>query len=191
MGVEEKQMKAKNVGTINLSDKIIISDPGDDREYSGINKDIPMKSGEYQAVIVQRDEGEYGMCITALAVIHTDSIYEITSKTPNWELWSSTLVDSGMCGIFDDSIYPKSKYEGGTVGNPDSFYGECVNIKLAEPQYGILKNKSGVVSISGYGEGNFDLYCISSDHKNIAFIIDYDVANKWQIRDLIINSLKK
>ena len=79
----------------------------------------------------------------------------------------SVAVDSGQAGFFNEKFFSES--EKGDYDTPDSFYGECCGITLADEPYGVLENELGVVSSSGYGDGVYPLYVVlDSNGKVIA-----------------------
>ena len=158
-------------GVITLSGKVVVSDPCYDRGAWCMKTDFPVKPGRYYAFAVYSDEGKMGIRVAALALYHEDYI-----RMPlfDWQRIDCTIgVDSGQCGIFDDSAYPQTK------DHPDHepFYDECCKITLADSQAGILRSKQGVVSTSGYGDGTYALKTIAREGENVALMLDFDLVN--------------
>jgi len=98
------------------------------------------------------------------------------------EKWKNTNievgVDSGQCGIFQDSKYPEG--DTGEWGEKDSFYGKCCELTLGNENGGVLD--FGIVSSSGYGDGSYDCLIFSSNDKisaiRIIFISDENIEDE-------------
>lgn len=93
-------------------------------------------------------------------------------KTNMWKEHRNTApVDSGQCGIFDNSSYPK----GDTTGDyedKESFYGKAAKITMSKKGYGII-NKMGVVAQSGWGDGSYPIYTLTEKKKIVAVAIEF------------------
>ena len=79
-------------------------------------------------------------------------------------------VDSGQVLIIDpcyvDSEWKQNSKKG--TGLDDGTYGDCCRLTLSKKQGGVLKYKMGhkglgVVSSTGYGDGEYPVYAIISD----------------------------
>jgi hypothetical protein len=99
-------------------------------------------------------------------------------------------IDSGQCGIFDDTIYPADKKSRGKFDDKGSFYGECCQITLSKEKGGIMKNCKGLVSSSGFGDGIYD--CCDQGYKGerIALMVDYGLARKSTNTRALVDSWK-
>jgi len=173
---------SKCLGIVEFSGKVIVSDPCYDRETWCMQPDFPIKPGRYQVHATFSDEGRLGLRVAALAFYHEDFIQQAL-----WMEWQSAItsicVDSGQCGIFDDSIYPQSK------NHPDNqpFYEECCGITLTGDRAGILQSGMGALSSSGYGDGCYTLSVIEQDDENVALLLDFDLLKMRQLMMSLLN----
>jgi hypothetical protein len=168
--VTNNEISIIKTGAINLSDKIIISDPCYERGIWCAISDFEVMPGKYETFIVK-----YENRAAAVIAVHSDYIGTLNS---DWELYVGEIgVDSGQAGIFDDSIYPEKEEPKGKWDDEDSFYGECCKLTLSNAQGGILKNEKGVVSSSGYGDGRYELFCQCRENYRIALMIDFAVVD--------------
>jgi len=148
--------------------------------------DVDVKPGIYAAFIAKKDEKEFGARVAAVMAIHTDHLDSIKET---WEPYGCSVgVDSGQCGIFDDTIYPVDVESNGEYGDENTFYGECCKLTLGDNQGGILKTGNGVVSSSGYGDGSYEVFCQYHDGERIALMVDFDLAKNISIMRALIKS---
>ena len=90
-----------NAGCIELSGKVIVSDPCYDRTVWCMAADVAVKSGKYAVYIAKKDEKEFGTRVAAIMAVHEEYIESIKES---WEPYDCCIgVDSGQCGIFDDA----------------------------------------------------------------------------------------
>ena len=185
-------MDMKKLGTINLSGKVVVSDPCYDRDVWCMQDDIAVKAGNYHVYVSYSDEKEFGTRVAALAVVHTDHLDLLSDGHLNWNSVNGSIgVDSGQCGIFDDSIYPRGTKADEDAEVFDSFYQECCNITGSEEQGGILKSGKGVVTSSGFGDGGYELFSLSHKNETVALLVDYSVTTMRDImRALVAESSK-
>lgn len=175
-----------NAGCIELSEKVIVSDPCYDRSVWCMATDVAVKPGKYVVYIAKKDEKEFGTRVAVIMAVHEDYIKEIKE---DWETYDCCIgVDSGQCGIFDDDIYPKDEKSGGEYDDENSFYGECCKLTLGDSHFGLLRNGNGVVSSSGYGDGSYELFCQYYDGERIALMVDFNLDKNITIMKEIINS---
>jgi len=179
-----KANTVKNLGFIELSEKVVVSDPCYDRDTWCMVTDLAVKPGRYKASVISSDEGEWGVRISLLMLVHED---HIDSQLSKWEpVKGSVGVDSGQCGIFDDTIFPQAKDH----TDHEPFYDECCDITLKK-NVGILKNNKGFVSSSGYGDGSYELSAISKDGERVALMLDYDLVKKRDIMRILVDEHQK
>jgi len=167
---------SKCLDTVEFSGKVVVSDPCYDLGTWCAQADFPVKPGRYHAYAIYSNEGEYGVRVAGLLFCHVSLKQKVPSR--GWqEVASSIGVDSGQCGIFDDTIYPQSK------DHPDNepFYEECCGITLADSQVGILQSQKGAVSSSGYGDGCYGLSVVARKGENVALMLDYGLVNMRQL----------
>ena len=168
----------KDIGNIELSNSVIVSDPSYDRGTWCMIADLTIKPGKYKTWIVQSDEGEWGHRVAFLFLVHEGFALDQLS----WISESEQIgVDSGQCGIFDDSIYPQlndKNYE-------EAFYNECCSITLDELPAGALENNQGVVTSSGYGDGCYELFAASVNGERVALMVDFKLAKMNEIMKAI------
>jgi len=173
---------SKYLGVIEFAGKVVVSDPGYDRSAQCIQTDFPVKPGRYQVFVAFSDEGEFGQRVAALTLYHEDYMQQELGM--EWqEALTSIGVDSGQCGIFDDTIYPQSRE------HPDNrpFYEECCTITLTGDRTGILQSGKGAVSSSGYGDGCYTLSVIKRDGENIALLLDYDLVKMRRLMAALLH----
>ena len=175
-----EKMNKIELGWIDLSDKVVVSDPCYNRDTWCMRQDIPVLPGRYQVHIIMADEGEFGHRVASLVAVHEK--YPITHQK-QWRVVDEEIgVDSGQCGIFDDSAYPDLTDAAGR----EAFYDECCNITLSKKQAGILHNGKGALSSSGYGDGSYRLSGVSHRSEYVALMLDYSLASKRAIMELLV-----
>lgn len=171
-------------GIIELSGKVVASDPCYNRDVWCMTTDIAVKAGRYVTYIIKKDEKRFGVRVAAIMAVHEDYTESLVTE---WEPYGCFLgVDSGQCGIFDDTVYPQSGEDGGEYYDEKSFYGECCKLTLGRKQGGILKTRNGIVSSSGYGDGSYELLCQNHEGECIALMIDFDLEKHGRIMKEIL-----
>lgn len=132
------------------SNKLRVSDPCYDKETwcAGTIEDV--KNGEWEAHIKTINNR-----VAELSAYHTNIKKDTLKKLKWFEQEIEVGVDSGQCGIFDDSFYPEDK----NVDDEDNkFYNKCCNLTLKGVGVGVLD--FGVVSSSGWGDGTYACYTL-------------------------------
>jgi hypothetical protein len=173
-------------GFIELSGKVVVSDPVYDRSVWCMATDITVKPGTYLTYIVKKHDQKFGFKAAEIVAIHTDWV---ESEKEAWEPYDCCIgVDSGQCGIFDDSIYPANGISRGEFEDEDSFYGECCKLTLSDNQCGVLKSLKGVISSSGYGDGSYKLFCQYHGGERVALMVDFDLEKNNKIMQALANS---
>ena len=165
----------KELGVVEFSGKVVVSDPCYDRDVWCMKPDLPVLPGRYHVYAVYNDEKDWSVRVAALLFRH-----EGCNQVPfrGWKDIDAEIgVDSGQCGIFDDSIYPREK------DHPDHkpFYEECCDITLTDGQAGILQSGKGAVSSSGYGDGSYNLSVIEHNGVNVALLLDYGLVETGRV----------
>ena len=174
------KIKPETLGYVDLTGKTIVSDPCYGRDVWCMKRDLSVKPGQYKVNVVYSDEGDWGMRVAGIVLVHRD--YEGVSLT-RWVNDPADIgVDSGQCGIFDDSIYPISK----DGPEREAFYDECCKITLSNKQAGILLSGHGIVTSSGYGDGSYILKTISRKGENIALMVDFDLVRMNQMMKKLV-----
>ena len=86
--------------TIRLGEKVMVSDPcyGLNTWCQGVLENI--LPGNYECKVEYKDEGDWGIRVSAIEVTHEDYAYE-TFESQDFEVG----VDSGQAGIFDYDYY--------------------------------------------------------------------------------------
>ena len=169
----------KSLGTVELTGTVVVSDPCYDRDVWCMQTGSPVKPGRYEALALYSDEEDWGNRVANLVLVHED---HRGAPPKAWKPIESTIgVDSGQCGIFDDSIYPEEKDHTGR----DTFYDECCSITLAKGNAGILRNGKGVVSSSGYGDGSYELYAKSDGEQYVALMVDYCLLKMRKVMEIL------
>ena len=160
----------KKLGTFVTSTKLLrISDPCYDKKVwcAGTLKNCEV--GKWNSFLIYSDEGSWGNRVAENVAFFGDFVStELAEKflaEGNWKNSNISVgVDSGQCGIFDDSKYPDD--ETGEYGDDDSFYGKCCNLTLGNTQGGVID--FGAVSSTGYGDGSYDCLTLEKNGKIFA-----------------------
>ena len=176
--------------TIN-SGKIVLSDPCYEVPTwcQGIIENV--KNGKWVAEIeLLGNEDKYGKRIAYLWAYHLDSAIinpELKDKLQHYEGHPLPFVggvDSGQFGFFDSDTYRKDaaatdlpKYDFGADWTPkdedgEEWYRACCFLTLGEEMWGTLPN--GVVSISGFGDGSYQVNGIkNATGEYIGFVVEF------------------
>lgn len=175
------------LGTITLSERAVVSDPGYDRTVWCMNNNVQVKSGEYLSFAIKSDEDKFGDRVACIICIRSQSFTDLKKALrKNWSVVDTTIgVDSGQAGIFDNSVYPEGT-DVGEFGEPDTFYGECCEITLGDQSCGRLKNGKGIVSSSGFGDGSYELKALKEGDASIALMIDFGLTSKRKIMEALV-----
>ena len=157
---------------IKLGNKVLVSDPSYENGTwcTGIVENV--KEGNYITNVVYCEDSHpffYNR------VAELDTILEGVNKDfLNWEITEADIgVDSGQCGIYDyESV--KDIIGTGESDEKDTFYGQACQCTDVDEQYKEL-NGYGVVSRSGLGDGNYDLYIAKQDDQVVGIKVVYIV----------------
>ena len=166
---------------IKLNSKVVITDPCYGlKDYPNPSTNIVLenvKAGTYKTNIHYSDEGSWGTRVAALEIIHTDynPLNTESIEVVNLDLVEcigSVCVDSGQMGIYDYDYYKSVSTEDGVE---DKWYDDICNLTLSNKQSG-TKDDMCVVSSTGYGDGDYDVYIGTSNGEvvyiGIIFITD-------------------
>ncbi len=119
----------KVLDPIELSDKVVVSDPCYKRDVWCMGFLDNVLPGNYIPTIKYSDEDDWGVRVKMVMVERIGS-----KKVGKWEKQKFTVgVDSGQGGIFCDTIYPLG--ETGEYGDKNSFYGVCCDAFNGPEQY--------------------------------------------------------
>ena len=159
-----------NSGKLHITDPIL--------EYIPTNFfslwDLPCLNGKWLVKLKESNEGEYwGNRITDLIVYH-DSYDEYNTNYKEINKIKDIGTDTGKCGIYDSSIYPK-KDESEKFNN--------LNSKLLDESF-INVMEKGVICETGFGAGMYDIN-LKFEKKHLMYI------NIVFINDEIRNKIKK
>jgi len=149
-------------------------------------KDVAVKPGKYVVYTAMKDEKEFDMRVAFLMAVHADYAKSLNS---GWEPYECCVgIDSGQCGIFDDTVFPSDEASRSGYRNAKLFIDECSKLTLGKNQSGILKSRKGVVSVSGYGDDSYELLCQYHDGERVALMIDYTLEKNSAIIRELMNS---
>lgn len=151
-----------DLGEIELEEKVRITDPCYDLEVwcSGAVENV--LPGTYHAIVVKKDEREWGKRVHSLWILHEDYLDSEPKKRVKFEVG----VDSGQAGIFDHAYY-EARQEN------DDWYRKVCDLTLSKVSAGIIDGK-GAVSSSGYGDGAYAAYTAQNkEDKVIGFRIQF------------------
>ena len=150
------------------SGKLIISDPCYSN-FSFFNKVIEVPKGYWSSYVETKNDENFGYRIKKLMIFKSD--IQVTEKIKQnlfkTEPFTICSVDSGQLGFFDYDFYQNDesvknfeKYDFGENYTPNEFgdewYRYCCKLTLSKKSWGILPN--GVVSSSGFGDGNYQIH---------------------------------
>lgn len=170
---------------IKLGEEVMVSDPC----YSvptwcqHILKNV--LPGDYVTNVIKSDEGEWGIRVGALIVIHMDHVNNpLSFRSVKGAIIG---VDSGQAGIFsmetyrNDEIFKEdeSSFYGifedveinDGVKSGDHWYGHMCDRTLDKDLWGAYDK--GVVSRTGYGDGSYELSVAKHKGKIVGISIDY------------------
>lgn len=163
----------KELGTIKLSNMVVITDPCYDLGIwcQGIIGGV--KAGIYDTYAIITNEGDWGERIAELIIVKQ-------GENPVFEKYSlgfAVGVDSGQAGIFDYDYFVKNQPDN-DFDNLESWYRRVCDITCSDEDCGVIDNL-GVVASSGYGDGTYDCYAAFNDNfevvgLRIVFIEDTD-----------------
>lgn len=159
-----------------VSGRMAVSDPCNDTDVWCRGELEGVLPGMWEASVIKRDEGEWGMRAARLVAVHedyTDSDVEPMTLAP-----FEVGVDSGHAGLFDAQHYrdDAAVVEPDTAvnsGNPGAlWYMRCCHLTLTRLAAGVMPH--GVVSSSGFGDGSYDcFYGRNSDGKIVRVEIEF------------------
>ena len=132
------------------SNKIYVSDPCyeyDENDNSCVLTLKDVVNGKYVATmnvaIIYHD-------IESLTIKHEDYLHSEPS------IFAGKIgVDSGQAGFFDDDYYKEN--QGGDFDDLTTLYGLACSLVLSKQEGGIVHNR-GVVSSSGCGDGEYEVF---------------------------------
>lgn len=135
--------------TITLGNKVMVSDPCYEMNTwcQGVVDNV--MPGIYNCSVVYSDEGDWGVRVAEIEVMHQDARRYILSAAD-----FVVGVDSGQAGIFDYEYYAKYHTEHDV---DDNWYDRVGNITLSDESAGIIDD-NGLVSSSGFGDGTYGCY---------------------------------
>jgi len=184
----ETEVSVMKAGYIDLSGKVIVSDPCYDRNVLNNAHNIGVKPGKYAAYITYSSGFGFGVKVACIIAVHSEHI-KLLQTGMNLELCNANIgVDSGQCGIFDDTIYPLDDEFTGEYDDENSFYGECCKITLCDKRSGVLKSRKGLVSSSGLGDGVYDLFCHYHEGERVVLLVDFGLVKRHEVMRALFNS---
>jgi len=171
------------------SGKMVLSDPCYELDTWCQNVVENVKNGEWNASVIKNEgrrikqlrswcEGE----ITEDGLIDVIEAGDFNRSPFHIENFRDGGVDSGQFGHFDFDTYRSDesakdleKYDFGRefdLKDGDSWYRAVCNLTLGVESWGVLPN--GVVSSSGYGDGNYETIGIKNlDGKYVGFVTTF------------------
>lgn len=144
------------------SGKIHVSDPGYKYDTWCTCTLNNVLNGKYFAEIIVADKSKWGKRVAELIIRHENYL---DAEINDAITFDGIGVDSGQAGFFDDDLYPRGKNTG-EFEDTETFYGKACALTLSAQQAGILDN-FGVVSRTGYGDGEYGLYFASEQIKAV------------------------
>jgi DNA (cytosine-5)-methyltransferase 1 len=156
-----KNANMKLIGKITLGKEAMISDPRYSSAYSEDNNYLckNVEDGEFECYV---DED-----------VHLDRVKRIVVKKSDADVKDVDMhrvgVDSAMIGIFDYEYFKKSRVNYGI--RPDAWLERC--FRLFQDQDSFIIDEQGFVSISGFGDGEYDLMVGENKGKAVYFEITF------------------
>ena len=148
-----------SLGSIDLSDKVRVTDPFYPVESDGACTVKDMIPGKYNAYALISHKGPRDDRVDALYVIHDDYQGKFTLDEINEQVSDNISVDSGLAGIFDLKYWEMRKGEVRDRWCKIMFTEEY---PYAMPAKFPVEGK-GVVTTSGYGDGVYKCYVCRKD----------------------------
>ena len=129
-----------------------------------------MAPGRYNVAIAIFHDKNWGHRVAGIIVTKCDKANK-TYKDLNFaEFLDNIGVDSGQCGIFNDSVFPKVK---GSAEEKD-FYDDCCSITGSR---GGLYGEDGVVTNSGCGDGVYQILIGKNNNGKVhAILLDFSMV---------------
>lgn len=169
---------------IKLGNEVVVSDPCYTIPtwcQTIVTNVIP---GYYEPLVKKHESNGWGNRVSMLMCIHEDYIGKEDEIDVNWVEHGGTIgVDSGQAGIFSKESYRNDKHpiEKGDADfscsrgeDGDEWYDKMCQRTLDELQWGSYDE--GVVSSSGFGDGSYTLYVLTTDEDEVVgFCIDFGV----------------
>lgn len=150
-----------DLGTFEMvSGRMAVSDPCYDADVWCRGELEDVLPGVWEASVIKRDEGDWGMRTAKLIAAHKD--YVGSDVGPMMLAPFEVGVDSGQAGLFDAHHYRDDAVvvDPGTVINGDDpgalWYMRCCHLTLTKLAAGVMPY--GVVSSSGFGDGSYDCF---------------------------------
>jgi hypothetical protein len=127
-----------------------VSDPCYDKSIWCTGTIADVKNGTWEAYMKLDPSGNR---VSELLTFHKDTTAKLI-RNDRWDEQNIDIgVESGQCGIFDNSSYPDGDV--GVADESDSFYGKCR--QATESDFGGVID-FGTISNSGYGNGSYLCY---------------------------------
>ena len=158
-----------------VSDRMAVSDPCYDADVWCRGELEDVLPGTWEASVIKRDEGEWGMRAARLIAVHKE--YVDCDVGPMTLAPFEIGVDSGQAGLFDCLHYRDDTVavEHPNVSRKDAgklWYMQCCCRTLTREAAGVMPY--GVVASSGYGDGSYDcFYGGNSDGKIVRVEIEF------------------
>lgn len=142
---------AQEIGTIQLNNKVIVSDPCYNTDTWCTVRFNTVLPGTYICKVRFYNNTTWGKRVKELFIVH-ESLKD-RHRSLRYEYAGNACVDSGQMGIFDYDYFEKVNENEETK---DRWYNEICKTTL-KYDYGIFDNLS-VVSSSGYGDGSYQVF---------------------------------
>lgn len=172
--VKHKTAKDYKPETIKLSQNVRVSDPCYDNNVWCKTNLTNVLAGNYNVFVEKSDEGDWGIRVKSLMVIHELFLKEINDNAI-WEMYCEIGVDSGQAGIFCETSYRNDSiaesietskvFDLPPESEGDKWYGKMCDFTLSDEQFGFYE--TGVVTSTGYGDGCYPLEVVKDKDGNI------------------------
>ncbi len=170
------------IGDINLSGKVIVSNPYTIRSLHSLKKEITVKPGKYQTFIITRIV-DGNSRVASVIVIHKDC------TKPTHPKWGWTFdderikTDSGQCGILDNTVYSSGEKQMAEL------HDECWGLTVSGVRSRILKHHNGVVLRTGCGDGEYNLLRKCQGGYCIGLMLDFTLLHTIALSQILCDYL--
>lgn len=148
----KKHLNMSYLGSIEIGNKCMVSDPCyDENTWCQYVLDN-MKSGQYNCFMQYSSNEEFGKRVRRVYIYHHEYI-----STPNRLVHNASIgVDSGQAGFYDYEYFLQTREK----GNEDwIWYENICDLTYKDDEFtGGVKDNKCCVSSSGYGDGCYSLF---------------------------------
>lgn len=136
------------IGKKNFGSEVDVTDPCYNRDVWCRLNNVKIKPGVYDCLTHTVDEGKFGIRTARIEIRKEDAAPELFSSDKFHQMIGEIGVDAGLAGFFNN----KPDY------TDEQWVSEYVD-HCGDDRHGRI-NKDGFYSVSGYGDGEYDVYAV-------------------------------